>query len=252
MSDDRVFYRPCTCERCRRNNTDKFCSICYFESGNAFINELTANYFDDLLNSSDHPTQHQTHSFESYNDNPNYGYPPQEPFVYNQDPCYEQNFVDNSQSPPQPQYETYACELVGTMLIMVTIVHLNFRLSTIRTRVSIKTSIIIFHKLHQVFNHNTFVVRTAVDRMRLFKYINSSSWNRPAFYDNDYDEYSIQVSKKSPIAIAPVLPTEKPDNSLSMGDEHLDTIPEMKSDEVIKSSVEDLVPIPSESEGTKD
>nr|GFB44894.1 hypothetical protein [Tanacetum cinerariifolium] len=33
-----------------------------------------------------------------------------------------------------------------------------------------------------------------------------------------------------------------------MGDEHLDTIPAMKSDEVIKSSVEDLVPIPSESE----
>nr|GEY65832.1 hypothetical protein [Tanacetum cinerariifolium] len=34
-----------------------------------------------------------------------------------------------------------------------------------------------------------------------------------------------------------------------MGDEHLDTILAMESDEVIKSSVEDLVPIPSESEG---
>nr|GFC83899.1 hypothetical protein [Tanacetum cinerariifolium] len=37
--------------------------------------------------------------------------------------------------------------------------------------------------------------------------------------------------------------------SLSMGDEHLDTIPATESDEVIKSSIEDLVPIPSESEG---
>nr|GFB50340.1 hypothetical protein [Tanacetum cinerariifolium] len=37
-----------------------------------------------------------------------------------------------------------------------------------------------------------------------------------------------------------------------MGDEHLDTIPATKSDEVIKSSVEDLVPIPSEFEGTPD
>nr|GEW32185.1 hypothetical protein [Tanacetum cinerariifolium] len=35
-----------------------------------------------------------------------------------------------------------------------------------------------------------------------------------------------------------------------MGDEHLDTIPEMESDEVIKSSVEDLVAIPSESDDT--
>ncbi|GJX14275.1 hypothetical protein Tco_0206033 [Tanacetum coccineum] len=37
-----------------------------------------------------------------------------------------------------------------------------------------------------------------------------------------------------------------------MGDKHLDTIPETESDEVIKSSVEDLVPIPSESEGIPD
>nr|GEX16942.1 hypothetical protein [Tanacetum cinerariifolium] len=34
-----------------------------------------------------------------------------------------------------------------------------------------------------------------------------------------------------------------------MGDEHLDTIPATESDEVIKSSVENLVPNPSESEG---
>ncbi|GJS35004.1 hypothetical protein Tco_0533386 [Tanacetum coccineum] len=53
-------------------------------------------------------------------------------------------------------------------------------------------------------------------------------------------------------AITPDLPIEEPDNSLSMGDEHLNTIPEMESDEVIKSSVEDLVPIPSESEGISD
>nr|GFB99232.1 hypothetical protein [Tanacetum cinerariifolium] len=37
-----------------------------------------------------------------------------------------------------------------------------------------------------------------------------------------------------------------------MGDEHLDTIPATGSDEVIKSSVEDLVPIPSEFEGIPD
>ncbi|GJS70408.1 hypothetical protein Tco_0703249 [Tanacetum coccineum] len=37
-----------------------------------------------------------------------------------------------------------------------------------------------------------------------------------------------------------------------MRDEHLSTIPEKESDEFIKSSVEDLVPIPSESEDTSD
>ncbi|GJX55541.1 hypothetical protein Tco_0285438 [Tanacetum coccineum] len=52
-----------------------------------------------------------------------------------------------------------------------------------------------------------------------------------------------------PLAITTDLPIEEPDNSLKMGDEHLDTIPATESDEVIKSSVENLVPIPSEFEG---
>nr|GEX20052.1 hypothetical protein [Tanacetum cinerariifolium] len=37
-----------------------------------------------------------------------------------------------------------------------------------------------------------------------------------------------------------------------MGDEHLDTIPEMKSNEFIKSSVKNLVPSPSQSENLSD
>ncbi|GJU63591.1 hypothetical protein Tco_1245426 [Tanacetum coccineum] len=44
----------------------------------------------------------------------------------------------------------------------------------------------------------------------------------------------------------------EPEDSLIMGDEDLRTIPKMESDEVIKSSVEDLVPIPSESEDASD
>nr|GEW08108.1 hypothetical protein [Tanacetum cinerariifolium] len=48
---------------------------------------------------------------------------------------------------------------------------------------------------------------------------------------------------------APVLSTEEPDNSLSIGDTHLDTISATESDEFIKSGVETLIPILSESEG---
>ncbi|GKA44434.1 hypothetical protein Tco_0737158 [Tanacetum coccineum] len=50
-------------------------------------------------------------------------------------------------------------------------------------------------------------------------------------------------------AITPDLPTVEPDNSLSMGDKHLNTIPEMESDKLIKSSVENLFLIPSEFKG---
>ncbi|GKG06162.1 hypothetical protein Tco_0326248, partial [Tanacetum coccineum] len=68
-------------------------------------------------------------------------------------------------------------------------------------------------------------------------------WKIPICYDDD-DDYTI--------AITPGLPTMEPVNSLSMRDGHLDTIPATESDEVIKSSVENLVLIPSEFEGIFD
>ncbi|GJW69793.1 hypothetical protein Tco_0126710 [Tanacetum coccineum] len=46
------------------------------------------------------------------------------------------------------------------------------------------------------------------------------------------------------IALAPVFSIMEPKDSLSMEDEHLNTIPEKESDKFIKSSVEDHVPIP--------
>nr|GEV00663.1 hypothetical protein [Tanacetum cinerariifolium] len=46
------------------------------------------------------------------------------------------------------------------------------------------------------------------------------------------------------IAITLDLPTVEPEDSLRMGDEHLDTILKMETDEFIKSSVENLVPNP--------
>ncbi|GKG35249.1 hypothetical protein Tco_0440403, partial [Tanacetum coccineum] len=83
-------------------------------------------------------------------------------------------------------------------------------------------------------------------REKLSQYINCPSWNRPTFYDNDDDEYTIIYSK--PKAITPDLPIKEPEDSLIMEDEHLDTIPEKESDKLIKSSVENLIPNPSESE----
>ncbi|GKA40844.1 hypothetical protein Tco_0733437 [Tanacetum coccineum] len=70
------------------------------------------------------------------------------------------------------------------------------------------------------------------------------NWNFPMVDD---DEYTILY--RSTKVITPDLPTEEPDNSISMRDEHLSTISETESDELIKSSVENLVPIPSESKG---
>nr|GEY87737.1 hypothetical protein [Tanacetum cinerariifolium] len=76
---------------------------------------------------------------------------------------------------------------------------------------------------------------------------NAQYWKILACCDDDDDD-DVDYT----IAITPVLSTEETDNSLSMGDEHLDIILATESDEVIKSSVEDLVSNPSEFEGIPD
>nr|GEX83964.1 hypothetical protein [Tanacetum cinerariifolium] len=79
-------------------------------------------------------------------------------------------------------------------------------------------------------------------------YINTLNWDRPTIcYDDDDDD-----DEDYAIAVTPILSTEDPDNSLSMEDEHLDTVSATKSDEFIKYSVENLVTILSESEGIPD
>ncbi|GJW74365.1 hypothetical protein Tco_0133735 [Tanacetum coccineum] len=86
-------------------------------------------------------------------------------------------------------------------------------------------------------------------------YVRTSQRFNFIYYDDDDDEessipLSVVISELPPcVAFTPVLSTEETVGSLIMEDEHLDTIPVMESDEVIKSSVEDLVTIPSESEG---
>nr|GEW61666.1 hypothetical protein [Tanacetum cinerariifolium] len=69
----------------------------------------------------------------------------------------------------------------------------------------------------------------------------------PVCYNDDDDEEESNSLKDNIISEFPlcsaVIPNE-PVNSLSMRDEHLDTIPATESDEFIKSCVENLVPNP--------
>nr|GEZ16334.1 hypothetical protein [Tanacetum cinerariifolium] len=65
---------------------------------------------------------------------------------------------------------------------------------------------------------------------------NARYWKIPAYYDDD-DDYNFPITPNEPV------------DSHIMGDEHLDTVSATESDELIKSSVENLVPNQSESEG---
>ncbi|GJU12116.1 ribonuclease H-like domain-containing protein [Tanacetum coccineum] len=92
------------------------------------------------------------------------------------------------------------------------------------------------HKIHRVFLNNIFVVKTVGVLMK----------------ESTIPLNEIDSQIPSSIAITPVLSTLEPEDYLIMGDEELSIIPEKESDEFIKSSVEDLVPIPSESEDTSE
>ncbi|GJZ24681.1 hypothetical protein Tco_0562140 [Tanacetum coccineum] len=132
-------------------------------------------------------------------------------FVY--DP--NSNSFDDSQNlsdyPPQPQYQTYSCEFYGN----------DARYSYYCTPIN----------------------------KELAKYINTPSWNFPtSSYDDDDDEYSFATQEYLMKCSTAITPDSPKTDSLIMVDKHLDTILETESDEFIKSSVENLVQNPSESE----
>nr|GEZ22777.1 hypothetical protein [Tanacetum cinerariifolium] len=80
----------------------------------------------------------------------------------------------------------------------------------------------------------------------------AQNWKLPVCYDDDDDEERSNSLRDDIISGLPscsaVIPSE-PVDSLSIGDEHVDTIPATKSDEFKKSCVENLVPNLTESEG---
>ncbi|GJW97331.1 hypothetical protein Tco_0179139 [Tanacetum coccineum] len=319
---DDVRCRWCTYERCGYDIKDGFCLFRNSRDGNSFAYDPNSNSFNDSQNLFDYPPQpqYQTYSCELCGNDAHYGYdcPPQVLIIYNQEPCFNQNFDNNfpqtSSSFPQQYlccencggpHESFQCQpmnqnfynssgfdqfqppqypvihhppqetskeiLQARENLMKSIQTFLKKFNRISFRETPKVLSLAWEKFfeiqhafrekqHQPEDIQELLHKLLKDlqiiREELAEYINSPSWNRPAFYDDDDDdEYTIQYKEyleNSSNAITPDLPTEEPDNSLSMGDEHLSTIPETESDEVIKSSVEDLVPIPSESEGISD
>ncbi|GJR95140.1 hypothetical protein Tco_0267314 [Tanacetum coccineum] len=107
------------------------------------------------------------------------------------------------------------------------------------------------------FNGMSIEINKKKELQRLEQVANLSTYPSQHFksfcYDDDddydYEKSTIplnEIDSQIPpsIAITPILPTMEPEDSLIMGNEELNTILEKESDEFIKSSVEDLVPIP--------
>ncbi|GJT77956.1 hypothetical protein Tco_1044681 [Tanacetum coccineum] len=292
---------PCTCQQCGVNLINEICLNCTYGDGkpvtycgcegplkgvfclfcnsrdeNSFIYDSNPNSFDNPPDFSYHPPQPQydTYFCELCGNDAHYGYdcPPQVPFVYNPDPCFNQNIDTFPQtSPTFPQqylccencegpHATFECQPMNQNFYnsnsfgfdhsqppQFPVIHQprqETSVEMLHAREDLMESIQNFLKKFDriSFRETPKVLTQAWDKFFEVKHAQSEE-NRPiVYYDDDDDEdYSI--------AITPVLSTEEPVDSLIMEDEHLDTILETESDEVIKSSVEDLVQILSESEG---
>ncbi|GKE97203.1 hypothetical protein Tco_1582058, partial [Tanacetum coccineum] len=115
-------------------------------------------------------------------------------------------------------------------------------------------------KLEESYNEIFNMVRSFCEMVIQRKHAANISTHTPEpsrhfnFTCDDDEEYSIPLKDmpqiSSSIALAPVSSIVEPEDSLIMGNKELSTIPEKESDEFIKSSVEDLIPIPRESEDT--
>ncbi|GKE43752.1 hypothetical protein Tco_1471036, partial [Tanacetum coccineum] len=224
---DDVRCRWCTCERCGYDLRDGFCLFCNSRDGNSFAYDPNPNSFNDSQNLSDYPPQpqYQTYSCELYGNEAHYGYdcPPQVPIVYNQESCFNQNF-DNKfpQTSPNFQQQFLCCENCGgphetfqyqpmnqnfynynsssfdqIQPPQYYVMHQPPEESVKEFKKQLKT--VVISTLEGVIQPpqemSVEILQAKEDLMKVeqAEYINSPSWNRPAFYDDDDDdEYTIQ------------------------------------------------------------
>nr|GEX05507.1 hypothetical protein [Tanacetum cinerariifolium] len=212
-------FQWCTCELCGNDLRDGFCSLCNLR--NSCVYDLNPNSFDRPPDSCHPPyPTYETYSCDSYGNDSHFGYDcqPQFPLNYESEPGYIENYnsypYDLSSFPQQE----LCCEDCG---VLSEADHSQPLQCTVN---------------HPIFNAHNDLLSSRTTLMEQMTQLTSMCAMIPACCDDD-DDYNSAITPNEPI------------DSLSMGDEHLNTILAMESDEFIKSSVENLVPNLSESEG---
>nr|GEX78597.1 hypothetical protein [Tanacetum cinerariifolium] len=255
--------RWCTYERCGNDLLNGFCSLCNLR--NSCVYDPKPNSFD-CHPDSYHPSHltYETYSGDSCGNDSHLGYdcPPQFPLNYEPEPAYIQNYTSYPHdSPSFPQqylycdncggpHETFQCQPMNQDFCNSNSSGFNQSQPP-----QFYSSLDRVFEIKNAFGNKQYKPEDLQELFRklfndvqniheeLAEYIDTPGWNRPAFDDDDDDvDYTI--------AITPVLSIAEPVDSLSIEDEHLDTTPKTKPDEIIKSGVEELVPILNENEVT--
>nr|GEW10600.1 hypothetical protein [Tanacetum cinerariifolium] len=168
-------------------------------------------------------------------------------YYHGQNSCYDSNSIGFDQSQPQ-QYTVDHPVFNAHNDLLISQTMLNEQMTQLKS-------------MCEIFCQSVQKKREE-KRIEEEQAAKAQNWKLPVCYDDDDDAkrsnyLNDNITSGFPPFSAitpdePVLSTEEPDNSLSMGDEHLDTILATESDEFIKSGVETLIPIPSESKGIPD
>nr|GEZ43851.1 hypothetical protein [Tanacetum cinerariifolium] len=177
--------------------------------------------------------------------------PMNEVYDYGQNSCYDSTSIGFDQSQPQ-QYTVDHPIFNAHNSYLDSKIQLNNTLAKIKDQMTSITSLC--ELVCQVAQKKLEEKRIEEEQAA-----KAQTWKLLVCYDDDDDEEMSDslndniISGLPPFSAItpdePVLSAEEPDNSLSMGDEHFDTIMATESDQFIKSGVETLIPIPSESEG---
>ncbi|GJW72876.1 hypothetical protein Tco_0132246 [Tanacetum coccineum] len=238
-----------TCQQCGCNEYDGVCFYCAVGNRTP-INFSTPYSSNDSPSFANHPSQYQNfHDFQQqYICCENCGGPHEiyqcqpmnEDYYHEQNPCYDSNSFGFDQFQP-PQYTVnHPISNVQNSLFNAQNEFLNSQNKLMEQMTSMCDMV------GQLIQKKEEKKRIEEEQAAKDRY-----WKIPVFYDDDDDEESSiplkDIISELPPCVA-ITPDSPKTNSLIMEDEHLDTIPETESDELIKSSVEDLVQIPSESE----
>nr|GEU96642.1 hypothetical protein [Tanacetum cinerariifolium] len=189
-------------------------------TGNSFTCDPIPESFDEVQIIPNPPPQCHFNIYlcQICESNSHYGYECSQrvPLFYEPEPCYTQNFSDND----------YSHDLLGVNPLIGH--HCCYKCG---------------NSLNDFFCHQCtceFCGNCAHEeekRIEEEQAAKAQNWKLPVCYNDDDDEdYIVVITRDFPIT-----------DSLIMENEHLDTILETKSEKFIKSSVENLVPIPSES-----
>nr|GEW55169.1 hypothetical protein [Tanacetum cinerariifolium] len=267
--------KPLICCKCEGPLIDGLCWFCASNSEISFNNDPNPNSFDDSQNLSDYSPQpqYETYPCELCGNDSHYG--------YDCPPRFDQfQLTQSSVTQQLPQRSNKDIQLEMAKLIKNSRILLNNNIFPHKeTSMSILLAKEIILKLIQAWEEKQIkswsfpelllqllndsrtidemlkqreqMANLAVQKKQEEHAVQSFTpyWN----FSMINDEEVLQAKEKFMKVIQTILQKfSQPEYSLSMGDGHLSTISETKSDEVIKYSVMNLVQIPSEYEVTSD